>query len=43
MRVRQSQVLMSALKNSKLKSAKVLIIYVVYAVECCMRNQSKTS
>ena len=43
MRVRQSQVLTSALKNSKIKSEKVLIIYVVYAIECCIRNQSKTS
>ena len=43
MSVRQCQVLMSALKNSKIKSEKVLIIYVVYAIECCIRNQSKTS
>ena len=43
MRVRQSQLLMSALKNSKRKSEKVLIMYAVYAIECCMRNQLKTS
>ena len=43
MRVRQSQLLMSALKNSKRKSEKVLIMYAVYAIECCIRNQFKTS
>ena len=43
MRVRQSQLLMSALKNSKRKSEKVLIMYAVYAIECCIRNQLKTS
>ena len=40
MRVRQSQLLMSALKNSKRKSEKVLTMY---AIECCIRNQLKTS
>ena len=29
--------------NSKRKSEKVLIMYAVYAIECCMRNQLKTS
>ena len=40
---RQSQLLMSALKNSKRKPEKVLIMYAVYAIECCRRNQLKTS